>query len=79
MFPNANFVNIHDAKTNLSKYLEQIQTSHEPIVICKNGKPIAQLTTFVRPQRRILGALKGKIKIKDDFDVFPSDFQDSFK
>lgn len=73
------FVNIHEAKTHLSKYLEQIQTSHERIVICKNGKPIAQLTTFVRPQKRILGALKGKIKIKDDFDVLPSEFEDYFK
>ncbi|MDP3560118.1 MAG: type II toxin-antitoxin system prevent-host-death family antitoxin [Legionellaceae bacterium] len=73
------FVNIHDAKTNLSKYLEQIQVDHEMIVICKNGKPVAQLTTYKGSKKRVLGALKGKIKIADDFDTLPEDFEAYFK
>lgn len=73
------FVNIHDAKTNLSKYLGQIEAANETIVICRNGKPVAQLTTYARPQKRVLGALKGKITIADDFDDLPADFEDYFK
>ncbi|MCX7114697.1 MAG: type II toxin-antitoxin system Phd/YefM family antitoxin [Gammaproteobacteria bacterium] len=73
------FVNIHDAKTNLSKYLELIQTSQEMLVICKNGVPVAQLTKYTRPQKRVLGKLKGKIKISDDFNDLPEDFERYFK
>ncbi len=73
------FVNIHDAKTNLSKYLEHIQTSQDVLVICKNGVPVAQLTKYVCPKKRVLGALKGQIKIADDFNELPEDFETYFK
>lgn len=72
------FVNIHDAKTNLSKYLEQVVELHETIVICRSGKPIARLTEYVTPRRRKLGLLKGKIKISKDFDQMPDDFMEHF-
>jgi len=72
------FVNIHDAKTNLSKYLEQVIGLHETIVICRNGKPIARLTEYVAPRKRKLGLLQGKIKIKKDFDQMPDDFMGNF-
>ncbi len=73
------FVNIHDAKTNLSKYLEQITTSHETIIICRNGKPIAELKEYASPRLRKLGLLKGQIKIKDDFDQLPQSFMEHFE
>lgn len=73
------FVNIHDAKTHLSKYLGQIEAEHETIVICRNGRPIATLTGYKASKKRTLGALKGKITIKDDFDELPADFEDYFK
>lgn len=73
------FVNIHDAKTHLSKYLGQVEHDTEIIVICRNGKPVAQLTGYHPPKKRILGALKGKITIADDFDELPADFEDYFK
>lgn len=73
------FVNIHDAKTNLSKYLEQVVNTHESIVICRSGKPIARLTEYVIPRRRKLGLLKNKIKIRDDFDQLPEDFMEHFE
>lgn len=72
------FVNIHDAKTNLSKYLEQVVSLHETIVICRNGKPIARLTEYIEPRQRKLGLLQGKIKISDDFDQLPDDFMRHF-
>lgn len=72
------FVNIHDAKTNLSKYLQEVISLQETIVICHSGKPIAQLTTYKAPRTRKLGLLKGKIKIKEDFDEMPDDFMEHF-
>ena len=73
------FVNMHDAKTNLSKYVEQIMTSQQEIIICRNGRPVAKLTKYVSPRKRKLGLLKGKIKIKDDFDELPQDFLEFFE
>ena len=62
------FVNIHDAKTNLSKYIEKILSDHENIVICKNGVPVCQLVEYKMNNPIKLGLLKGKINIADDFD-----------
>lgn len=62
------FVNIHEAKTHLSQYLQRIQDNHEVIVICKNGVPIGQLTEYKGVKTRKIGLLNGKIKIGDDFD-----------
>lgn len=73
------FVNIHDAKTHLSKYLEQVICSHEPITICRNGKPIAQIVEYKRKTKRKLGLLKGKIKMSDDFDSLPPEFLKDFE
>ena len=73
------FINIHDAKTNLSKYLDQLLMSHQPIVICKNGKPIAQLIEYKKAQPRKAGALKGKIFMAEDFDVLPKEFMEHFE
>ncbi len=62
------FVNIHEAKTHLSKYVGMVNSNNEIVVICKNGVPIAQLMEYKKPQKIKLGLLKGKIKISDDFD-----------
>lgn len=62
-------VNIHEAKTHLSRLLEEVAQGQE-ILIAKAGKPIAKLGPIdvVKPQRHF-GGLKGKIKITDDFDA----------
>ncbi len=73
------FINIHDAKTNLSKYLEQIVHTHETIIICKNGQPIAQLTEYSKTTDRKIGLWKNKITISDDFDTLPDDFKGHFE
>ena len=62
------FVNIHDAKTNLSKYLERVHKNHETFIICRNGVPVGQLTEYTPKNKKIFGVLKSKIKISDDFD-----------
>ncbi|TMH56659.1 MAG: type II toxin-antitoxin system Phd/YefM family antitoxin [Betaproteobacteria bacterium] len=64
-----NSVNIHQAKTQLSKLVERAAAGSE-IVITKAGKPMAKLVPLVTTNRvRKLGILKGKIKIPDDFDA----------
>ncbi|MDF3054195.1 MAG: Antitoxin Phd YefM, type toxin-antitoxin system [Gammaproteobacteria bacterium] len=42
------FVNIHEAKTHLSKYIERVNKNHEIIVIWKNGVPVGQQWFFPR-------------------------------
>ena len=61
-------VNIHEAKTHLSRLLERVQAGEE-ITIAKAGRPIARLTAFQhRPERRVPGMDKGKVIIHPDFD-----------
>lgn len=60
--------NIFEAKTNLSKLIEQVLNGKE-IVIAKAGKPVARLTAYLPSKnKRKPGMLKGKIVIPDDFD-----------
>ena len=63
-------VNIHDAKTQLSKLLEEVQ-SGEDVVIAKAGMPIVRLIPYLQPKRKIAapGAMKDEIWIADDFNA----------
>ncbi len=73
-------VNIHAAKTQLSRLVEDAARGEE-IIIAKAGKPVARLAPLAdpRPKRR-LGGLAGKIKIPDDFDApLPDDILDAFE
>lgn len=63
-------VNIHEAKSQLSRLLERVQKG-EPIVIAKAGKPIARVISIDAPEPsriRRLGFLKGQIEVPEDFD-----------
>jgi prevent-host-death family protein len=63
-----NQVNIHQAKTQLSRLVERVAGGEE-IIIAKSGKPIARLVPYT-PKRAVRrpGALRGKIRIKKNFD-----------
>lgn len=63
-------VNIHEAKTQLSRLLEQVQAG-EDVVIAKAGAPIVRLIPYVLPKRRIAppGGMEGEGRIADDFDA----------
>jgi prevent-host-death family protein len=71
-------VNIHEAKTHLSRLLERVSRGEE-IVIAKAGKPIARLVAADRPSRR-LGMDAGRVIVADDFDApLPEDIVSSFE
>jgi prevent-host-death family protein len=73
-------VNIHEAKTHLSRLLEEVEDGEE-IVIARAGKPVATLVSYEerRPKRKGRGSLKGKIWIGDDFDdPLPDDIARAF-
>jgi prevent-host-death family protein len=63
-------VNIHEAKTHLSKLVEAASRG-EPFVIAKAGKPVVKVTPLGAPtgsQVRRLGFMAGQISVPDDFD-----------
>lgn len=62
-------VNIHEAKTHLSRLVDEVAAGAE-IIIAKAGKPMARLIPISAPiRKKRLGLLKGKIKVPDDFDA----------
>jgi len=72
-------INIHQAKTHLSRLVEEAAEGEE-IIIAKAGKPRARLVRCQRlGKRRVLGRLKGQIEISEDFDApLPDDVLRAF-
>jgi len=72
-------VNIHEAKTHLSRLLVRAAAGEE-IVIAKAGQPMAKLVAYEEKRdARVPGRLKGKIWIADDFDDTPQWLIDAFE
>ena len=62
-------VNIHDAKTHFSKFINQALKGDE-VIIARGGKPLVRLVPYTdEPQIRRGGQFKGLIQISDDFDA----------
>jgi len=59
-------LNIHETKTHLSTILKEIEETGETVVICRNGKPIADLTSHSPTNRLNLHPVLSKIEIKYD-------------
>jgi prevent-host-death family protein len=73
-------INIHEAKTQLSKLIEAVEAGEE-VIIARAGKPVARLVPFkpVKPVR-MPGLMQGKIWISEDFnDPLPEDILDYFE
>ncbi len=72
-------VNVHEAKTHLSRLLDRVESGEE-IVVGRAGKPVARLIPY-RPDKspRTAGTLKGKIVIAGDFDQTPESLIDDFE
>lgn len=67
-------INIHEAKTQLSRLVEEAAKG-EPFIIAKAGKPIAKVVPLDAPEKpktRRLGFMKGRISVPDDFDTMGS-------
>lgn len=64
-------VNIHDAKTHLSRLVERVAAGEE-IIIGRAGKPVARLVPYqAKAEPRKPGMWKGKVTMAADFDVTP--------
>jgi len=72
-------VNIHEAKTQLSKLLQRVAAGEE-IAIANRGVPVARLVPAARPKaHRELGTERKHLKIADDFDApLPADVLAAF-
>lgn len=78
--PRQKIVNIHEAKTHLSRLLRQVAAGQE-IVIAKAGQPLARLVPAAQPALpRTLGFTRGALKIPEDFDAaLPAALLDAFE
>jgi len=72
-------VNIHEAKTHLSRLLEKVALGEE-VIIAKAGTPIAKLIPIKKQsKKRIFGSAKGEFTVPDDFnDPLPKEIEDLF-
>lgn len=74
-------INIHQAKTNLSRLLSRVELGEE-IVISNRGVPVAKLVPFRTSSNRraSLGKDRGKFVVPDDFNApLPEDLQAAFE
>lgn len=73
-------VNIHEAKTGLSKLVDRAEAGEE-IIIARAGTPAARLVGLApRQARRRLGLLDGRFDIPDDFNrPLPDAVLDAFE
>jgi prevent-host-death family protein len=61
-------VNIHDAKTHLSRLVERVEGGEE-VIIARAGRPVARLVPYkTRREPRKPGLLQGKVWLADDWD-----------
>ncbi|MCY4388050.1 MAG: type II toxin-antitoxin system Phd/YefM family antitoxin [Desulfurellaceae bacterium] len=66
-------VNVHQAKTHLSRLLAQVEDGQE-VIIARNGKPVARLVSVQKRGKRQPDIFKGKIVIPDSFfDPLPEE------
>jgi prevent-host-death family protein len=68
-------INIHEAKTHLSRLIELVARG-ESFIIAKAGKPLAKVVPLDAPaagQQRRLGFLEGAIEVPEDFDRMGAD------
>jgi prevent-host-death family protein len=76
-------VNIHEAKTNLSKLIERAQAGEE-IIIAKAGRPVVRLLAVERPTENKgsnpqgFGCMAGQIWLAPDFDEPDASIEDVF-
>jgi prevent-host-death family protein len=78
MEASMDLVNVHEAKTHLSRLLQRVEAGEE-IVIGRAGRPTARLVPYREPrQRRQGGQWHGRVVLADDFDELPASIVAAF-
>lgn len=71
-------VNVHEAKTHLSKLLERVALGEE-VIIAKAGTPVAKLVPVSGQKREFrFGSARGEFVVPDDFDDSDAEIEDLF-
>ncbi len=71
-------INVYDAKTHLSRLLDQVAEGKE-IIIARAGKPVAKLVPYQDDDRpRVPGSWRGRVRLAPDFDELPPDLAAAF-
>jgi prevent-host-death family protein len=72
-------VNVYEAKTNLSRLLDQVEAGEE-VVIARAGRPVARLVPYRKSRApRRPGGWEGRVRIADDFDELPPELLAAFR
>jgi prevent-host-death family protein len=70
-------LNVHAAKTHLSRLLDRVEAGEE-IIIARNNRPVARLVAYAEPIRSP-GRLRDQLRIAEDFDdALPDDLMQAF-
>jgi prevent-host-death family protein len=75
-------VNMLEAKSNLSRLVEAVESGKESeIIIARNGRPAARLVPIAAPPVPIqrIGVAKGEFAVPDDFDALDAEIEALFK
>ncbi len=72
-------LNVHEAKTHLSRYLVKLEEG-EIIVLCRRNVPIAEIRGLGKStEERPIGLAKGEFEVPDDFNApLPDDVVEAF-
>ncbi|WP_354702171.1 hypothetical protein DSM112329_02525 [Paraconexibacter sp. AEG42_29] len=68
-------VKIHEAKTNFSRLITQVEAGEE-IIVQRGDVPVAKIVPYSASAPRRAGALKGVLKLAPDFDAVPEGFEE---
>lgn len=69
-------INIHEAKTHLSKIIDRVLEGEE-VIIARNNKPLVKLVKIApAKKKRQIGRWKGRLEISPDFDAPLDDFRE---
>ena len=74
-------LNIHEAKTHLSRYLSMVKKG-QTILLCKRNQPIAEIRPLrsLRGQKRPIGLAKGQFAVpKEFFELLPEEVVQAFQ
>jgi len=74
-------LNIHEAKTHLSRYLDKLKKG-ETILLCKRNQPIAEIRPLPSPpaRKRPIGLAKGRLTVSEEFfKPLPEEVIDAFQ